>query len=147
MLGSLAKAIDGVQGLAPPARRPLGRSSPLYDPQTGQFLSVYTKVGQTLEAFLYAGDDPVNRIDPSGQGASSCVDQVWLDVVGNGLVSPIRAGSKACSSRRSSYSNSYTLPSASGERCPASALADPENDRRQEGKPTTSTNDHSPATM
>ncbi len=38
-----------------------------YDPQTGQFLSVDAKVAQTLEAYLYAGDDPVNRIDPSGQ--------------------------------------------------------------------------------
>jgi uncharacterized membrane protein YeaQ/YmgE (transglycosylase-associated protein family) len=36
-------------------------------PQTGQFLSVDAKVAQTLEAYLYAGDDPVNRIDPSGQ--------------------------------------------------------------------------------
>ena len=37
-----------------------------YDPATGQFLSVDAKVQQTLEAYLYAGDDPVNRIDPSG---------------------------------------------------------------------------------
>ena len=37
-----------------------------YDPANGQFLSVDPKVEQTLEAYLYVGDDPVNEIDPSG---------------------------------------------------------------------------------
>jgi len=37
-----------------------------YDPVTGQFLSVDPKVQQTLQAFLYAGDDPVDTNDPSG---------------------------------------------------------------------------------
>jgi hypothetical protein len=37
-----------------------------YDPQTGQFLSVDPEVQQTLEAFLYAGDDPVKAVDPLG---------------------------------------------------------------------------------
>jgi RHS repeat-associated protein len=37
-----------------------------YDPQTGQFLSVDPAVEQTLEAYLYAGDYPVNSSDPNG---------------------------------------------------------------------------------
>ncbi len=37
-----------------------------YDPATGQFLSVDPDVQQTLQAYLYASDDPVNGIDPSG---------------------------------------------------------------------------------
>ena len=37
-----------------------------YDPATGQFLSVDPMVRQTLEAFLYTGDDPVNASDPTG---------------------------------------------------------------------------------
>jgi hypothetical protein len=37
-----------------------------YDPATGQFLSVDPKVEQTLEAFEYAGGDPVSETDPSG---------------------------------------------------------------------------------
>jgi hypothetical protein len=37
-----------------------------YDPQTGQFLSVDPQVRHTSEAFVYGGDDPVNRTDPSG---------------------------------------------------------------------------------
>jgi RHS repeat-associated protein len=37
-----------------------------YDPQTGQFLSIDPKVQQTLEAYLYVGDDPVNGADPMG---------------------------------------------------------------------------------
>ncbi len=46
-----------------------------YDPATGQFLSVDAKVQQTLEAYLYAGDDPVNGSDPNGMfnvGFSKC---------------------------------------------------------------------------
>jgi uncharacterized protein RhaS with RHS repeats len=39
-----------------------------YDPGTGQFLSVDPKVPQTLQAYLYVGDDPVNGSDPSGMG-------------------------------------------------------------------------------
>jgi hypothetical protein len=39
-----------------------------YDPETGQFLSVDPKIEQTLEAFIYVGDDPVNAIDPNGLG-------------------------------------------------------------------------------
>jgi hypothetical protein len=37
-----------------------------YDPQTGQFLSVDPEVQQTLDAYVYVGDDPVNGIDPLG---------------------------------------------------------------------------------
>ena len=37
-----------------------------HDPQTGQFLSVDPMVEQTLQAYVYAGDDPVNGSDPSG---------------------------------------------------------------------------------
>jgi RHS repeat-associated protein len=46
-----------------------------YDPQTGQFLSVDPMVEQTQQAYLYAGDDPVNRSDPNGMfnvGFSKC---------------------------------------------------------------------------
>ncbi|MGA2531190.1 MAG: RHS repeat-associated core domain-containing protein [Acidimicrobiales bacterium] len=46
-----------------------------YDPQTGQFLSVDSKVQQTLEAYLYVGDDPVNGTDPSG--ATAIVGTEW----------------------------------------------------------------------
>ncbi|HEY5709637.1 MAG TPA: RHS repeat-associated core domain-containing protein [Solirubrobacterales bacterium] len=38
----------------------------VYDPVTAQFLSVDPLVMQTGEAYSYAGDDPVNRGDPSG---------------------------------------------------------------------------------
>jgi RHS repeat-associated protein len=37
-----------------------------YDPATGQFLSVDPKVAQTQQAYLYAGDDPVDASDPTG---------------------------------------------------------------------------------
>jgi RHS repeat-associated protein len=37
-----------------------------YDPATGQFLSVDPAVGLTGQPYAYAGDDPVNAIDPSG---------------------------------------------------------------------------------
>ena len=55
-----------------------------YDPATEQFLSVDPLVNQTGTAYIYAGQDPVNQSDPSGQmiqgpngetcsGASACV--------------------------------------------------------------------------
>jgi RHS repeat-associated protein len=37
-----------------------------YDPLTGQFLSVDPALAQTGEAYSYAGDNPVNRGDPTG---------------------------------------------------------------------------------
>jgi RHS repeat-associated protein len=37
-----------------------------YDPATGEFLSVDPAVAQTDAPFNYAGDDPVNGVDPSG---------------------------------------------------------------------------------
>jgi RHS repeat-associated protein len=38
-----------------------------YDPVTGQFLSVDPLLGQTQQAYQYAGNDPVNSTDPNGQ--------------------------------------------------------------------------------
>jgi RHS repeat-associated protein len=37
-----------------------------YDPTTGQFVSVDPEVQETLQAYLYAGDDPVNGTDLNG---------------------------------------------------------------------------------
>jgi uncharacterized protein RhaS with RHS repeats len=42
-----------------------------YDPATGQFLSVDPLVQQTLEAYVYAADDPVLEVDPSGLQAET----------------------------------------------------------------------------
>lgn len=44
-----------------------------YDPATGQFLSVDPLVALTQQAYLYAGDDPMNRTDPTGDG---CIGNV-----------------------------------------------------------------------
>lgn len=38
-----------------------------YDPETGLFLSVDPKVEQTLQPYLYAGGNPVQYTDPSGE--------------------------------------------------------------------------------
>ena len=38
-----------------------------YDPATGQFISVDPLVAQTEQPYIYAGDDPVNSVDPSGE--------------------------------------------------------------------------------
>jgi len=37
-----------------------------YDPGTGQFMSVDPDLAETDEPYAYAGDDPVNRSDPTG---------------------------------------------------------------------------------
>jgi RHS repeat-associated protein len=39
----------------------------VYDPSTAQFMSVDPQVGQTGEPYAYAGDNPVNADDPSGE--------------------------------------------------------------------------------
>jgi RHS repeat-associated protein len=55
-----------------------------YDPGTGQFLSVDPVADLTEEPYIYAGDDPVNSIDPTGLCASafapsdgSICDELW----------------------------------------------------------------------
>jgi len=45
--------------------RPVGVDR-YYDPQTGQFLSVDPMVQATQQAYIYAGDDPVDGTDPNG---------------------------------------------------------------------------------
>jgi RHS repeat-associated protein len=42
-----------------------------YDPSTGQFMSQDPLVDQTLQAYAYAGDSPINSSDPSGMSANS----------------------------------------------------------------------------
>jgi hypothetical protein len=37
-----------------------------YDPVTGQFLSLDPKIEETGQAYLYAGDDPTDNVDPNG---------------------------------------------------------------------------------
>jgi RHS repeat-associated protein len=43
-----------------------------YDPSTGQFVSIDPLVRQTQQPYEYAGDDPVNQTDPTGDG--------WVDI-------------------------------------------------------------------
>jgi hypothetical protein len=38
-----------------------------YDPTIGEFLTVDPDVAETQQPYYYAGDDPVNRSDPSGE--------------------------------------------------------------------------------
>jgi len=42
-------------------------ASPWYQPQTGQFTSVDPSFSETDQAYEYAGNDPINSSDPSGQ--------------------------------------------------------------------------------
>jgi hypothetical protein len=44
-----------------------------YDPATGQFLSLDPDVAQTLAPFNYAGDDPINDVDPAGLSWTSWI--------------------------------------------------------------------------
>jgi RHS repeat-associated protein len=38
-----------------------------YDPQTGQFISVDPAFERTLQAYIYADDNPVENVDPTGK--------------------------------------------------------------------------------
>jgi RHS repeat-associated protein len=57
----------GLQGGFTAPRAPSYLIGRYYDPATGQFLSVDPEVEQTLAAYVYAADNPVNSCDPSGQ--------------------------------------------------------------------------------
>lgn len=51
-----------------------------YDPQTGQFVSVDPKVGQTGASYIYASDNPISLSDPNGLmaiGECAGVSGVW----------------------------------------------------------------------
>ncbi len=50
----------------------------VYDPATGQFLTVDPEVGTTRAPYYYAGDNPLNEADPTGLGN-------WLNL---GIPSP-----------------------------------------------------------
>jgi hypothetical protein len=41
-----------------------------YDPGTGEFLSVDPDLAETDQPYSYAGDDPVNRTDPTGESVN-----------------------------------------------------------------------------
>jgi hypothetical protein len=48
------------------AHAPEGTINRYYDPATGQFVSVDPMVNETNQPYAYAGDDPVNGVDPAG---------------------------------------------------------------------------------
>jgi len=60
-----------------------------YDPTTGQFASVDPEVAKTQEPYGYAGDDPVNRSDPSGECRS------WFDWSCQAFMQPLKASVEA----------------------------------------------------
>lgn len=54
-----------------------------YNPQTGQFISVDPDLGQTLQPYQYANDNPVSNDDPTGLGFNALYR--WIDWAWTGL--------------------------------------------------------------
>ena len=53
-----------------------------YDPTTGEFLTVDPDVSETQQPYYYAGDDPTNETDPSGDAATCNHDPLtWLNCI------------------------------------------------------------------
>ena len=59
------------------------------DPATAVFTTLDPDLSQTDQPYEYAGDDPVNRTDPSGESALGCVAGAGL---GGVLAGPVGAG-------------------------------------------------------
>jgi hypothetical protein len=55
-----------------------------YDPMTGSFVSVDPDINETHQSYAYAGDDPVDEIDPLGMSwyDPSWVNKAWNDTGG-----------------------------------------------------------------
>ena len=60
-----------------------------YDPATGQFLNVDPMVDETGQPYAYAGDDPVNASDPTGQFANICHGLLWIGWAASPFLSAI----------------------------------------------------------
>ncbi len=56
-----------------------------YNPQTGQFISVDPRFAQTLDAYVYAGDNPVSATDPSGLCSQTWCPRAPVNVGGGGV--------------------------------------------------------------
>ncbi len=54
-----------------------------YDPGTGEFTSVDPDLAETAQPYVYAGDDPVNEVDPSGQYACTPEPWTWAGCLGD----------------------------------------------------------------
>ena len=63
-----------------------------YDPATGQFMTVDPLVQKTKTPFVYAGDDPSNNEDPSGESFFSSLVRDTATVVGGNVGSVISLG-------------------------------------------------------
>jgi RHS repeat-associated protein len=77
-----------------------------YDPGTGMFFSVDPDVIETGQAYSYAGDDPVNGIDPSGlRSTSACGTQgsCPTEVSSGSICSPLVTASPSSSSPYSGW--------------------------------------------
>ena len=64
--GAVSSPIGYAGGYTDPATGFIYLINRYYDPTTAQFVSVDPDFAETNEAYIYVGDDPVNRIDPSG---------------------------------------------------------------------------------
>ncbi len=82
-----------------------------YDPATAQFLSVDPDLAQTMQSYAYAGDDPVNRTDPSGM----CPVPGDNNAIDNGI--PCTAAQKAALDQFAAEANAAGPAAASEPDC------------------------------
>jgi len=107
----------------PATRRPIevGR---YYDPQTGQFLTIDPLVDESRASYTYAGDEPVDAIDPNGtkwffqrayDAVTSGRDEAsfWTGVANGGLLLIQSTGASGVGQQAPppvQISNSYSCP-------------------------------------
>jgi RHS repeat-associated protein len=87
----------------------------VYDPATAQFLSVDPEVQQTGAPYSYAGDDPINGVDPTGLCDWDPVSGSFGDCVGSAVESVVNDVSSTLGSAASwVVNNSQNISAATG---------------------------------
>jgi hypothetical protein len=86
-----------------------------YDPSSGSFFSVDPDVMETGQAYSYAGDDPVDGVDPTGDGPISGVGQSNVATTSLGRAQVLSEARASAASQQCAQAQFLAYVSSEGE--------------------------------